>query len=896
MFYNLIISPIEMIVNWVFNFFIFKFTHFGVIGAICGVSLVINFLALPLYNIADSLQEKERKISKALEYRVSRIKKAFKGDERFMMLQTYYRQNNYSPLYVLRSSLSILIEIPFFIAAYHFLSNCEALNASSFWIFKDLGSPDRLFSFGNFSINILPVLMTIINFISGAIYTKDAPFKEKIQLYIMALIFLVLLYNSPSGLVIYWILNNLFSLVKNIVMKTKNPGKILHIAISSMLFLMAIYFFLKEGALDKKIIVLIFSVFVAVFPFLKSKIKFIKKFNEYAESEDKSGLGILIFSGLAMALLCGLYLPSSVIATSPIEFSFLGNTPSPVSYIYSSFSTFLGFFLFWPLCIYFMFGNKVKKIEPVLFFVLFLTAVINVFVFSPDYGNFDVNFALEDPEVLEASFLFKINPLLVSVFFVIVFFLLKKIRKQFILSVLIIAICCSEVVLSASKIQKINKSHSEYKDSQFVQSKKSNEIKPCYHLSKDKNNVVVLFLDRAINSFLPYALKQLPELNEQLKGFVYYPNTLSFSTQTTLASPSLMGGYEYSPENINKRGDELLQKKHNEASLVMPLLFSDAGYKVTVSDPPFPNYKWKGDLSAFKNYGINAFEIVGKYSNNFTVKDENLDYIIKKEVKNFSVLQILYPFLRSTFYKICQKKTLSQSYIDQVSSLFFLPEQTDFTSEENNFIFMTNETTHQPTNLDENFIFPAALENKNLLYKTDSLLTNLHYQSFVSAFKQIGKWLDYLKENKVYDNTRIIIVSDHGRNIELSAFSDFKDSTIPSAFTPLLLVKDFNASSPISTCNDFMTNADTLFFAKKDLNISNINPFTKKEFLQSKKDGVSVYFATEEGKEWNADYMIDKTQFTLDKKMGWHVSENIFDEKNWIPIFEYESEISRGEK
>ena len=68
--------------------------------------------------------------------------------------------------------------------------------------------------------------MTLINFISGAIYTKDATFKEKIQLSVMALIFLILLYNSPSGLVIYWILNNLFSLVKNIVMKTKNPGKI----------------------------------------------------------------------------------------------------------------------------------------------------------------------------------------------------------------------------------------------------------------------------------------------------------------------------------------------------------------------------------------------------------------------------------------------------------------------------------------------------------------------------------------------------------------------------------------------------------------------------------------------------------------------------------------------
>ena len=135
MLYNLIISPIEMIVNWVFTFFTIKFSNFGIIGAIFGVSLVINFLALPLYNIADSLQEKERKISKSLEYRVNRIKKAFKGYDRFMMIQTYYRQNNYNPLYVLRSSLSILIEIPFFIAAYHYLSHLEALKGSSFWIF-----------------------------------------------------------------------------------------------------------------------------------------------------------------------------------------------------------------------------------------------------------------------------------------------------------------------------------------------------------------------------------------------------------------------------------------------------------------------------------------------------------------------------------------------------------------------------------------------------------------------------------------------------------------------------------------------------------------------------------------------------------------------------------------
>ena len=96
--YYIIISPIETVVDWVFNFIINKIDAVGVIGAVFGVSLAINFLALPLYNIADSLQEKERKISKALEFRVKRIKKAFKGDEQFMMLSEYYRQNGYHPL------------------------------------------------------------------------------------------------------------------------------------------------------------------------------------------------------------------------------------------------------------------------------------------------------------------------------------------------------------------------------------------------------------------------------------------------------------------------------------------------------------------------------------------------------------------------------------------------------------------------------------------------------------------------------------------------------------------------------------------------------------------------------------------------------------------------------
>ena len=93
------------------------------------LSLVMNFLVLPLYMRADALQEEERDMEARLHRGVTHIKKTFRGDEKMMILQTYYRQNHYKPTYVLRSAVSLFLEIPFFIAAYAFLSNLELLHA-----------------------------------------------------------------------------------------------------------------------------------------------------------------------------------------------------------------------------------------------------------------------------------------------------------------------------------------------------------------------------------------------------------------------------------------------------------------------------------------------------------------------------------------------------------------------------------------------------------------------------------------------------------------------------------------------------------------------------------------------------------------------------------------------
>ena len=154
--YNLIIGPIVLIFETIFSTFYTSTYRVG--ASIVALSVAVNLLVLPLYRRADAMQEEERCRLEKLKPGVDHIKKVFKGDERFMMLQTYYRQNNYKPYYSLKGSLSLLLEIPFFIAAYNFLSNLYLLNGTPFKFILDLGQPDGLLPFFGYHVNLMPIL------------------------------------------------------------------------------------------------------------------------------------------------------------------------------------------------------------------------------------------------------------------------------------------------------------------------------------------------------------------------------------------------------------------------------------------------------------------------------------------------------------------------------------------------------------------------------------------------------------------------------------------------------------------------------------------------------------------------------------------------------------------
>lgn len=909
-FYNIFISPIELIIDWVFNFFIRKLPFLGILGAIVGVSLAINFLALPIYNIADSLQDKERKIQQKLKPGIQRIKAVFFGDERFMILQTFYKENHYHPIYAFKSSLSILIEIPFFIAAYHYLSNSELLKVTPpplliKSIVSSFSEPDRIFSFQlfghTFFLNILPILMTVINIFSGISYSKQSTFREKIQIYGLALVFLFLLYDSPSGLVIYWIFNNLFSFAKNIVKSCKNPEKILHILISVFSLSLSLLFWIlrPDAKFSKKILLTLAALFVCALPFFlkfseKLKNRFIK------ETDTKEYFPLFLLSCLGLAVLLGLTLPLNVISSDAAEFSFIGNTESPFSYVKTSALLFTGLCVVWPLLLYKMFDKNTKVFMTKSMFTLFVSAVLNAFVFKFNYGNLNVLFEV-DEEILQKTY--PILNLLSLISFVTVLILLIfkfekiKITSFYICMILLIALTS----LSAKNAIKTKKVFNIYKQNISKQNvdNLNDDIEPIFHLSKTEQNVVVFFLDRACSAFFPIFQEEMPELAEKFNGFTYFPNTVSFGHATLYGSPAMIGGYDYTPENINNRKNIPLQEKYDESALVMPLNFLENGFSLSVSGIPSTYFREANNFRGFENYTeIKTYGILKKFVHKYqkVKKFENIrfDDICRKTICNFSILQVLFPAARNSYFGIIKNNELSKNledFINNFSTLFFLRNLTNFSSDKKEFIFIGNDTPHHGTwlntdNYEEIKTEKIKKDNISRNLKTANDETIMNYQVFVATLKQIGLWIDLIKENGCFDNTRIIITSDHGWENNIKSGSDKGTDFYNNKmlyFNPLLMVKDFNSDSEIKVDNKFMTNADTIFLASDGIIPELKNPFLNKDLKQDKDNGVNVYWSYNKANDGNSLIPIEK-RYTLPLKDGYRITNGFFDISGWEEI------------
>lgn len=876
--YGLIIEPLYILLEFVFSRAYKMIDGSNAEGiAIIILSLTVNLLVLPLYKRADRIQNEEREKVARLKPVVDHIKKSFRGDERFMMLQTYYRQNDYSPILALRSSLSILLEIPFFLAAYSFLSDLVVLQNKSFGPIADLGKADQLIRIGGVGINLLPLLMTVFNIISGLIYTKGLPLKNKIQFVGIAIIFLVLLYTSPAGLVFYWTLNNLFSLCKNLMDRQKNPKLIAFVLCSitgAGMFVLGSVTFATDFGAEKVFLMwlgLVAQCPIGLYYYRKKKGK-----KPYRIKEQVRDQSVFFLSSLALAILVGTLIPSMVIESSPSEFVDLNDFHTSFRYIGYTAMIAAGLFLIWFSVFYKMAKETGRTVFSYIMFLLVGLAIVNTTFFRGGYGILSSYLKYEKVNLTPPLGELGIN-LLVNI--LVAGALALLLRKSVKLSkMVLVAVCLTLLVLTSVNMRSI------YKDEQSTKRKISTYVSNPEDLgvtlSKNEKNVVVIMLDRAISVYFPYIINENPNLREQLAGFTYYPNTISYGSHTNTGSPALFGGYEYTPEEMNRRNTERLVDKHNEALKVMPVLFDEAGFDVTFLDPAYAGYQWVPDLSVFDDCpNIKVAISKGAYTKQWCSENgyelsAATDTARQHNFFMYSILRVAPILANDLIYDAGrynkmdtmaekeisigeQEKTsmsvavgISREFLDAYANLYYMREMTSvLDAAPGNFLLMVNDTAHEPTLLQEpDYFVSGTIDNQEydkdhparydedgnalVLSSIDQMET---YHANMAALIALGEWFDYLREEGAFDNTRIILVSDHGRNMGIPKYQigkePYRDLLYYNAF---LLVKDFE-STELQTEYRFMTNADTPLLAMDGIVENPRNPFTGKEMNNAMK-------------------------------------------------------------
>ena len=904
---TLLIGPLKLFFEIIFETSYKIVSHPGI--AIIFLSLIINILVLPLYRRADAMQKEARDREAELRDGVAHIKKVFSGDERMMILRTYYRQNHYKSTDSLNGSVSLLLQIPFFLAAYQFLSHLEILKGVSLGPITDLGTPDGLLVIGGVAINILPILMTLINVVSSTLYLKGFPLKTKIQLYGIAVVFLVFLYASPAGLVFYWTLNNVFSLVKNIFYKLKNPAKVLRwlsaaagLAVSffGIVVYDTVYSRRKALMIALTTVVGLLLLLPLFLPMLRKAVRFPRKKSEAELHPDNK---LFLSGAVFLTLLIGLLIPSTLIAASPQEYVDINYFHNPLWYIVKSFCMAAGTFLIWVRVFYWLASPKGKMVLGRIVWILCGLALVNYMFFGTDLGVIYSNLQYENSMVFSLWEQLA-NLLILAAAAGILYFCVYK-WKRAVINVLIVSITALGA-MSAVNLITIKTSVDGISVQQPAESNG-----PHFQISKTGQNVIVIMLDRAMGEYIPYLFQEKPELTEQFAGFTYYENSISFGGCTNFGSPALFGGYEYTPVEMNKRVSESLVSKHNEALKVMPVIFSENGYDVTVCDPVYANYQWIPDLSIYDDCpGVTTYITKGRFAG-----VDQKQALINQNYRNFfcfSVMKSMPLFLQPTIYGngtyyhvgssdvtqtmdgISSSVGISSGFMESYYVLTNLPNMTNVTEEGmDTFLLMTNDITHDPMLLQEPDYTPAQ-EVDNTVYDSENVdrfmvegrelkmeqnKQMIHYHANMAAMFQLGNWFDYLRENDVYDNTRIILVSDHGESLdqleELVLDDGSSSSVYLERYYPLLMVKDFN-SEEFVTSDTFMTNADVPTLAMEGVIPNPTNPFTGKAINSDEKTAHSQFIIRSNDSNTNTN---NGNTFLPSKWAS--VKDNIWDKNNW---------------
>lgn len=952
---NLMITkPLAGFLGWIFEGVYGISDNYGI--SLIVLSIIVNIILIPVYYPIEKLKKRNKEKQKDMDSELDEIKEVYKGQERFYYVNALHRQYKYNPLRSLVPSLGLLIQIPFFMAAYYMLSHYSGYSGHSFLFISDLSIPDGSVDLGYSALNVLPVIMTLLNVVSSLLYTKGAEKKERYQLWALAALFLFVLYNSPAALVLYWTMNNVFALVKQAFEHRKVLNKTflsfsnwnlkrvvpliyyglllwtVFIAVSTFTYndtstMTPIYFFatvfillfVLEGigsiylvksfkkSRFNRIILSIFIIFLIVQ--IKLAIPMFEDLFINKELNIKPGFKLGFIQGLG--LLCTL--PYFVKASGFPVLLKTGTKNNPVLYIlsclfvtslaflwipmqvYSSMPSRFDFSIFSIIVyngvpfliilsliagLYFVIPKRFRSFADIIMAFIGLSAFIYTFLIQLNFGSLD-GFILTRPDGLLGKYpLYIIEFLFLACLLMLVKKLFEKRASVFlVLFALLNILTITQTLITAIPLQ-INRSRLEA----AVSADHSPDIDNVLSFSRSKQNVVVFMLDMFHGTYIDPIMDKSPELKSLYSGFTWFPNTLANSYFTNASLPGIMSGYDFTPQNMNQMKGNNLMDKISQSYEYMITKAKSRGFDVSIVNPYY--YKSaKGDMNSLSSLNVN----VAGNSQFRSFYDKNIsDIVVDEHASKVSQSRLLAAvgIFRSVPYNLKARvynkgnwfnmeKSNYKYVAENVSFIRSIPLLANTDSENSTFKFFNSEVTHTPFGISEDGqILQSGNADKNADNSVDGL--NSFYSSYWTI-RWIGDFIEWLKLNNIYDNTKIILVSDHGNIFNHPYMLDFinpeKAEELGSnikqigRLNPLLFVKDFNSHGIMKADQRFMSNVDT-----HDIAFGDNSPHI------GEADNTRVLYSSVSNK-WATRELYTSDEFQM--KHFFKVTESIYNLDNW---------------
>jgi hypothetical protein len=301
-------------------------------------------------------------------------------------------------------------------------------------------------------------------------------------------------------------------------------------------------------------------------------------------------------------------------------------------------------------------------------------------------------------------------------------------------------------------------------------------------------------------------IEQEPDMASQLKGFTWYPNTISISSNTCASISALLGGFKYSLDKLNEDASRNMEEKVTQVTEEFYTKVKSAGYDFTANKMIYSTI----DKQKFNTYLPNWHEGWDVYNSTLNIGlPRELGYTILWENAAFYTAPL---FIKPLIYNGGRwlhgsvEKNLNTSQTQPYNFLRLLPYISNAKNEHPNFVYIHTMASHHPWDI---------VDSKGRIQMDQGVYANNKW-----VLETFVKWFNWMKENDVYDNTKIVMISDHGPHWR--RFNGILDSDMPITINPslnieekkimemfpLMLVKDFNSKGKLKKDWRFMSNAD----------------------------------------------------------------------------------------